>query len=357
MFQQQDSLNQATQPIVEESSVVKENVAGKDSSATLGAARPIKFTHAYQVLRLLPKDATPAQQDSAIQAAFHPELTHLSTRPDTLHLPCHDKGKSIKDINLPQYYRESYFSNDSLFHPELNGGRYGIAGDPLPYSIRHDNLITSLLLGSFILALISFSFSRQFIVRQARNFFYIPRSENVTVITETTGEFRFQSFLVLITCLMLSVLIFLYTQTEVADTFILESQHQLIVIFFGCFVGYFLLKGIIYGFVNWVFFDRKKNEQWLKSMLFIAAMEGIVLFPLVLLLSYFDLSMESAIIYMAIVLILVKILTFYKCFVIFFRRNSGLLQNILYFCALELTPLLILAGLMVMIVDNLKINF
>ena len=92
-------------------------------------------------------------------------------------------------------------------------------------------------------------------------------------------------------------------------------------------------------------------------MLFIAAMEGIVLFPLVLLLSYFDLSMESAIIYMAIVLILVKILTFYKCFVIFFRRNSGLLQNILYFCALELTPLLILAGLMVMIVDNLKINF
>ena len=32
----------------------------------------------YQVLRLLPKDATPAQQDSAIQAWFEPGEIHYS---------------------------------------------------------------------------------------------------------------------------------------------------------------------------------------------------------------------------------------------------------------------------------------
>jgi hypothetical protein len=43
----------------------------------------------YQVLRLLPKDATPAQQDSAIQAWFQPGEVHYSNQPDTLHLPGH----------------------------------------------------------------------------------------------------------------------------------------------------------------------------------------------------------------------------------------------------------------------------
>ena len=36
-------------------------------------SRPARPQTPYQVLRLLPKDATPAQQDSAIQAWFEPE--------------------------------------------------------------------------------------------------------------------------------------------------------------------------------------------------------------------------------------------------------------------------------------------
>ncbi len=95
----------------------------------------------------------------------------------------------------------------------------------------------------------------------------------------------------------------------------------------------------------------------MKSMLFLSAMEGVALFPLVMLQIYFDISVQSAIIYAAVVLILVKILTIYKCFVIFFRQNGVVLQIILYFCALEIVPVLALAGFMVMIVDYLKINF
>ena len=95
----------------------------------------------------------------------------------------------------------------------------------------------------------------------------------------------------------------------------------------------------------------------MKSILYLSAMEGIVLFPIVMLQSYFGISVQSAIIYAAIVLILVKLLTIYKCFVIFFRQNGAVLQIILYFCALEIVPMLALAGFLVMIVDYLKINF
>ncbi|MDO4160158.1 MAG: DUF4271 domain-containing protein [Prevotellaceae bacterium] len=312
--------------------------------------------HPYQVLQSLPADATPAQQDSAIQAVFHVENTHLSTRPDTLHLPGQDIGENVNEVNLPQYYRENFFSKDSLLHPELDGGRYGIAGDPVPYTIRGDDTITALLLGCFILAMIAFSKSKRFIFRQAKNFFYEP-SSLTTEIAETTNEIRFQSFLVLQTCLLFSIVSFLYTLECVADTFILSSQYQLIAIFFGVLVAYFLFRYFLYGLVNTVFFGKRKSVRWLKHLLFITSVEGILIFPLVLLQSYFDLSIQNAVIYVAVVIILVKILLFYKSYVVFFRQKGMFLQIFLYFCALEIMPLLSLLGILEMIVDYLKIKF
>ena len=299
---------------------------------------PKKLTP-YQVLRQLPADATPAQQDSAIQANFHPENTHLSERPDTLHLPGHDKGKSYKDgVVIPLYYKEHFFANDSLLREEVGGGRYGVAGDPKPYASRNDDVITSLLLICFVITLLAFSRSMSFIARQAKDFFYVHHNEDSQIMTETTGEFRFQFFLVAQTCLLLALLVFFYTLENVANTFILQSQYQLVAIFTGCFIAYYLLKALLYEMVT-------------------VSMMGIALFPIVMLRCYFNLPMQTTMICVIILLILVKISSFYKCFVIFFRHNTIPLQIILYFCALEIVPLLSLAGVLVSVVDYLKIKY
>ena len=92
---QQDTLHHA-QPVVETPATDELTTEETPSVVSQPAPMPKKLTP-YQVLRQLPADATPAQQDSAIQANFHPENTHLSERPDTLHLPGHDKGKSYKE--------------------------------------------------------------------------------------------------------------------------------------------------------------------------------------------------------------------------------------------------------------------
>ena len=52
-----------------------------------------------------------------------------------------------------------------------------------------------------------------------------------------------------------------------------------------------------------------------------------------------------------------KILSFYNELNIFFRQNGGTLQTFLYFCALELVPLLAFGGIWLMTIDLLKINF
>ena len=140
-----------------------------------------------KVLSWLPRNATPAQQDSMIRAHIKPSEIRWSTMPDTLHLPGHPAGKSFRDVSLPQYYRESFFSKDSLFHPELRGGRMGVSGDPVPYSVSGDNFVTSLLLLCFVLACVAFAQSREFILRQLRKFFYTPRF-GTTEISETSTE-------------------------------------------------------------------------------------------------------------------------------------------------------------------------
>jgi hypothetical protein len=341
--------------MLQSDSIVSEgNVAESQQHSTGYQAKGHQPTP-REVISWLPKDATPEQQDSAIQKNIKPSPIHWSNRPDTLHLPGQPIGKSYRDVTLPQYYKESFFQKSKFFHPELEGGRLGVAGDPVPYTIAGDNLITSILLGCFILATLVFSRSRRFIEKQAKNFFYIPRSDNSTM-TETSGEVRFQIFLILQTCLLASIVFFCYTRTFVGDTFTID-QYQIIGIYTGIFAGYFLVKTIAYAFVDWVFFDKKKNRQWIQSFLFLISAEGVALFPLVMLLAYFNLSMESAVIYSIIVVILSKLLSFYKSYIIFFRRSGDFLQIILYFCALEIIPLFSLWGLLVLTNSYLKINF
>ena len=227
---------------------------------------------------------------------------------------------------------------------------------PAPYTISGDNIITGLLIISFILALISFANSRRFIARQAKSFFRTP-NERTTPMTETTNEVRFQIFLVALTCLLGAIIFSFYTQEYVAQTFILSSQYQLVAIYFGIFVAYFLLKFGLHAGINWIFFNHRQNERWMKALLFISSMEGLLLFPVALLLVYFDLSMKTTVVYTLGVIIFIKILSFYKCYVIFFRKITSFLQIILYFCALEIIPIAILYGFLVLTNDFLRINY
>lgn len=308
-----------------------------------------------EVLSWLPKNATPAQQDSAIQAHIKPSEIHWSTEPDTLHLPGHTAGRNFRKETLPQYYKESFFKTSQFYHPELRGGRLGVAGDPVPYTVAGDNLLTSLLLLCFVFTSVAFARSRHFIARQAKNFFHTP-SFGTTEVTETSGELWFQLFLALQTCLLLSIGYFLYSRVSISDTFTVE-QYVVVGIYAGVVAAYFLLKTILYLVTGWIFFDKKKNGQWLKAHLFLFCVEGLLLYPVVLLTAYFGISIQAAVIYSLIVLVLVKILSFYKSYIIFFRRIGAFLQNILYFCALEMVPLLVLGGGLVLISHYLKINF
>lgn len=290
-----------------------------------------------QVVSKLPKDATPAQLDSAVQANFKPDPINWSSQPDTLHLPGHPVPKSMADMVFQKFGSGTFFEGKPYYHPEIKGGQQGVAGDPIPYNIARDDIISTILIFCFIVAVVGFSQSARFIVLQLKTMFRQP-SEKTTEISETASELRFLLFFVMQTCLLGALIGFFSMRDKIAANLV-DDQHIAIIVFGVVILLYFILKVVLYQLTGWVFFDKKQTRQWMKFMLFSFSTIGVVLYPLVLLDAYFNLSVKTTLTCVAIIVILFKLLAFYKSFLIFFSKKAIYLQFFLYFCALEIVPL------------------
>lgn len=309
-----------------------------------------------QILSWLPETATPWQQDSAIRANYkfvEKDWLHMH---NPMRTPTTKADPKISgNLTKPLYHSHSLVQPDSVYRPEYAVYRRGVAGDPVPYTIAGDSLVTSVLLFCFVIATITIAQAGHFLERQLKNFFRTQR-EGTTVITETSNEMRFQLFLVAQTCMLLALILFIYSHDFARESFAI-AHYQMLGLFTAINMAYFVVKFLLYSIVDWVFFDRKKNIQWMKSFLFIISTEGILLFPIVLLFAFFHISVSSAVIYTLFVVLAAKILSFYKTYIIFFAKETAILQSFLYFCALELMPLGMLYGIMTAASGYLKTIF
>ena len=177
-----------------------------------------------------------------------------------------------------------------------------------------------------------------------------------TSISETSGELRFQFFLVLQSSLLLALIFFFYVQRNITDTFIID-QYQVIGVFAAIIIVYTLVKAVAYSVTGWVFFDRRSNDLWLKSFLFLLAMEGVCEFPIVMLQAYFDMPVQTTLVCTIVLLTAFKMLAFWRSFIIFFRREGISLQIFLYFCTLEIIPMATLLGILAITSNCLKVKF
>lgn len=345
-----DSISTSTSPSLEGG--LGEALSSAEASPSVGKSWGEAATPA-QIIGSLPNTATPWQQDSAIRANYKFQEVDWRHAPNPMRTPTTKADPEMAGpLTKPMYHSRSLVQPDSVYRPEEVAYRPGVAGDPVPYTIANDDLITSLLLVCFVFAAIAIAKGGNFLQRQVKNFFRTPR-EGTTVITETSGELRFQLFLVAQTCLLAAIIFFFFSRFFVGESFSI-AHYQILAIFTGVFAAYFCVKLLLYVTVDWVFFDKKKNEQWLKSFLFLSSTEGIALFPAVLLLAYFNLSIHATVIYALFIVIIAKILAFYKTYIIFFKVNESFLQSFLYFCTLELMPLGTLWGVLAMMDNYLK---
>jgi len=232
----------------------------------------------------------------------------------------------------------------------------GFEGTPISYSPRTDDAIALTLLACFFLSSIALARGKKFLSQQVKDF-VLHRERTSIFDSSTAADVRYLLVLVLQTCVLSGITFLNYFH----DTCPALMDHVSSLLLLGIYVGfclvYFLLKWLLYMFLGWTFFDKNKTNMWLESYSALIYYVGFALFPFVLFLVYFDLSLTNLVIIGSIILIFTKILMFYKWIKLFFHQFSGLFLLILYFCALEIVPYLLLYQGMIQMNNILLIKF
>ena len=232
----------------------------------------------------------------------------------------------------------------------------GFEGTPISYSPRTDDAIALTLLACFFLSSIALARGKKFLSQQVKDF-VLHRERTSIFDSSTAADVRYLLVLVLQTCVLSGITFLNYFHDTCPALMDHVSSLLLLGIYVGFCLAYFLLKWLLYMFLGWTFFDKNKTNIWLESYSALIYYVGFALFPFVLFLVYFDLSLTNLVIIGSIILIFTKILMFYKWIKLFFHQFSGLFLLILYFCALEIVPCLLLYQGMVRINDILLIKF
>lgn len=232
----------------------------------------------------------------------------------------------------------------------------GFEGTPISYSPRTDDAIALTLLACFFLSSIALARGKKFLSQQVKDF-VLHRERTSIFDSSTAADVRYLLVLVLQTCVLSGITFLNYFHDTCPALMDHVSSLLLLGIYVGFCLAYFLLKWLLYMFLGWTFFDKNKTNIWLESYSALIYCVGFALFPFVLFLVYFDLSLTNLVIIGSIILIFTKILMFYKWIKLFFHQFSGLFLLILYFCALEIVPCLLLYQGMIQMNNILLIKF
>ncbi|MDR0893050.1 MAG: DUF4271 domain-containing protein [Mediterranea sp.] len=219
----------------------------------------------------------------------------------------------------------------------------GVAGSPLPYSPRTDNVIALTLVVCLALTAIALARSKGFLSQQVKDF--VQHRERTSIFDNSTaGDMRYLMVLIVQTCILSGITAFNVSFAGSHPTLPAGSHTPLLLLALcvGSCIVYFLLKWVVYMFLGWIFFDNSLTKNWLESYSTLIYYTGFILFPFVLCQIYLGLEPTRLLIIAAIILILAKILMFYKWLKLFFGRLGSLFPLILYFCALEILPCLLL---------------
>ena len=217
----------------------------------------------------------------------------------------------------------------------------GMPGEPLPYLLHTDWLVTSILFACIMLASFTLSKEKKYLLQQLNT--SLKSRKRSSMFDETSVSNTYYKYLLILHAyVLLGLCVYYYYTKNTPVLFTKIPNGWLLVGFTLCISAFVFLKSILYRFINWIFFQKESNSRWITSFFNLLIWQGILLLPVVLVIVYFDISSYTSLVLIGFLLILAKITLFWICFSNFFEKIHGAFHLILYFCALEILPDLLL---------------
>ncbi|MBQ5729899.1 MAG: DUF4271 domain-containing protein [Bacteroidaceae bacterium] len=238
----------------------------------------------------------------------------------------------------------SVFQKDSTsgkIYIDKSVWRDRIAGESQPYLLRTDDGVAGALLLLFISCLMIAVYAKRYLGNTIKHFFEKKRHNTIFEDSDDT-QMRGRSLLVLQAAVALGILLFNHFHADTLSS--LERIPTLILLGANIAICYILLLGkiFIYNSVNRTLFSPEQRRSWHEGYVLILMCAGLLLMPVAILSLYSQIDVNTQLRFVILIGIFCEILLFYKTFRTFFNNGLGYLHLILYFCALEITPYLIL---------------
>lgn len=238
------------------------------------------------------------------------------------------------------------FSNaEKALTPSAPASSYmlGINAEPRPVGYGENSWLSSIIVAMLVLLALNFSHCRQLFKNFRQNLIGIRHRSNA-FDNRTANETHTLLLIILLLCLSEGILMFSAAETGglIEDS---SGVFSMTMIFAGIAAAFYGWQLVTYAIIGNVFADREAASQWRKG--FNASqvlLSFLLLVPALVALFYPD-SSKIMLSIAAISYIFVRILFICKGFRIFFTNFQSLLYFILYLCALEISPLLILRRL------------
>ena len=216
---------------------------------------------------------------------------------------------------------------------------------PFVHSPLHDTPSMLLLLMGLLSVALSYHTGYKYIENFFHHMFSTRRRENLFE-DHTVNETKILAALIANTCIIEGFLI--YFAVQLLRPAMAASLHDNVFMHVGVYcvlaLGFYAAQWLVYKVLGYTFSDKVGSKLWLDGFKATQAFLGLVLLPVLVLLMLYP-SHGKLLLTIAIALYSIARLIFiYKGFRIFYGNLTSIVYFILYLCAVEIVPLVILTS-------------
>ena len=231
------------------------------------------------------------------------------------------------------------------------------AGEAMPFarSPLHDTPSMVLLIAGLIAVALCYHTGYKYIENFFHYMFSTRRRENLFE-DHTVNETSIQAALIANTCIVEGFLVYLAVQLLRPD--LAPSLQGNVFLHIGAYclmaVGFYALQWVAYKVLGYTFSDKEGTRLWLDGFKSSQSLLGLLLLPVLVLLLVFTSHGKMLLLVAALLYLVARLIFIYKGFRIFYSKLSSFLYFILYLCAVEIVPLVILTSVTIWIIGILE---
>ncbi|MBR5169495.1 MAG: DUF4271 domain-containing protein [Muribaculaceae bacterium] len=216
---------------------------------------------------------------------------------------------------------------------------------PFSRSPMHDTPSMILLLAGLLAVALSYHTGYKYIENFFHYMFSTRRRENLFE-DHTVNETSILAALIANTCIVEGFIVYFAVQLiypPLAAT-LQASVFQHIAAYCGLALAFYLIQLLVYRVLGYTFTDNLNTKLWVDGFKSSQAFLGLLLLPVLFLLMLYPSIGKLLLAIAAALYLVVRLIFIYKGFRIFYSNLSSILFFILYLCAVEIVPLVIMAS-------------